>query len=227
MSEEFVPQKGSNTTLLIDLSLIGVIVVVALLAIMPSTRPLAIAVGIGVPWGVGLIAGVVGIVGALIASLGRSKSEVDFSSLPPNEERMFAGHEKTMRANESRANTIGFGLAGAAFVIGLIVTMGLYTPCTNFCDHPPPTCKDATATAWRNSCEQQCAALEHQSGLQLLKVAVDQDPTAKEKKMEMQPVGGAEYVTALSACSFAGGTGQSCEKVVEKATQMGLWCPEK
>ncbi len=227
MSEEMPQQKGTNTTLLADLGLIALVVIVSLMAILPGTRQFAIALGVGVPWGIGLLVFLIAGAGTLVAFLGRSKSDQDFSSLPPNEERMFVGHEKTMRANESRANLLGFGLAGLAFVLGLVVTMGLYTPCTNFCDHPPPTCKEGAAQAWKASCEQQCSGLEHQMGLQLLKLAPNQDPEAKEKKMEMASVSGTEYVQALSACSFAGGTGPTCEKVVEKATSMGLWCPEK
>lgn len=226
MSDE-LPQKGTNTTLLVDIGIIVVVALVALMAILPATRQFAIALGIGVPWGVGLIAAGVALVGGLLAFLGRSKSEVDFSSLPPNEERMFVGHEKTMRANTGRANLIGFGLAGCAFVLGLAVTLGMYTPCTQFCDHAPPTCKEGAITQWKASCEQQCGGLEHQMGLQLLKVAASQEADVKEKRLEMVSVSGTEYVQALAACSFAGGNGATCEKVVEKATSMGLWCPEK
>jgi hypothetical protein len=225
MSDEIMQKDSGNSTMLVDIGIGVIVVVTGLLAISPSTRPLAIAVGGGIPAGLGVVVLLWGMISNMLT---RGKaSDQDFSSFAPAEERNFVGHERLMRSNESRANLIGFGAAGGMFLLGLLITVGLYSPCTNFCDHAPPTCKDNAIAAWKASCESQCAVLERASGLQVLKLAAGQEgSTEKEKKMEMQPVSGAEYVQALSACSFAGGNGPTCEKVVEKATSMGLWCPE-
>jgi hypothetical protein len=212
-------EKGSNTTLMVDLAMAALIAVTVLLAISPSTRGMAIGLGIAIPWAIGLIMLVVGTIDMLLKS---SKSgDQDFSSFAPNEERLFVGHERAMRGNSSRANLVGFGLAGAAFALGLFVTMGLYTPCTSFCEHAPTSCNDSQKLSWKATCDSSCARLEGMSGLSLMK------PTGEEHKLVTQPVSGTEYVQGLSACNFANGAGPACEEVVKRATEMGLWCPEK
>ncbi len=225
MSDEMQLMKDTGkSTLMVDLGIGVIVVVTGLLAISPATRPMAIAVGGGIPAGLGVVVLLYGMF-SMVMTRGKA-SDQDFSSFAPADERAFVGHERFMRSNESRANLLGFGAAGLMFLIGIGITAGLYSPCTNFCDHAPPTCKENTLAAWKASCESQCSKLEGTSGLQVLKMKAGQEQE-KEKKFEMQPVSGTEYVQALSACSFAGGTGQTCEKVVEKATEMGLWCPEK
>jgi hypothetical protein len=197
-------QKGSNTTMMVDLAMTALVAVTCLLAIT---------------WGVGLIMVVVGLIDILMKS---SKSgDQDFSSFPPNEERQFVGHERYMRANSSRANLLGFGLAFLGFVAGLGITLGLYTPCTAFCEHAPTSCNDTQKMSWKASCESTCGRLEAMSGLQVMK------PMGEEHKMVTVPVSGSEYVQSLNACNFANGAGPACEEVVKRATEMGLWCPEK
>jgi hypothetical protein len=215
--DEMTAPKGTGT-LFVDLGIGALIVVVLLLAISPATRPLAIGLGIGVPWIVGVVSLLLGMIDQFVKR-GSGTGDSDFSSFGPSEERAFVTHEKTMRANGARANLIGFGLAGGLFVLGLLVTGALYTPCTQFCDHPPATCKsDSSVASWRATCESTCSRLESTPGLSLLK--------GQQGATSMQPVGGTEYVQALGSCSFSNGAGAICEEVVKRATSMGLWCPE-
>lgn len=211
-------------TIILDVGMVLLVIAVIGLAISPGTRPLAIAIGIFVPAGGGLIATLVGMVDYILKH-GTSKDDKNFSSLAPEEERSFLGHERFMRANEGRANLIGFGSAGALFVVGMVVTLGLYTPCFKFCQHAPSGCKtEAQLSAFKASCQTSCANLEKMAGLQISRA---QPGLEKERRLAMEPVSGTEFVQALEACSFANGAGSTCEKVVEKAISMGLWCEEK
>jgi hypothetical protein len=213
--------KGTGTGY-IDVAMVLLVVVVMLMAISSATRPLAIGLGAFVPAGIGvvvlLVAGI-----DMFMKRGSGTGDSDFSSFYPTEERAFVTHEKTMRANSSRASFVGFGIAGVLFVLGMIITLGLYSPCTNFCDHAPGSCKtDAAVASWRAGCESACGRLENTPGLSILKSRPNED----SKNATMQPVAGTEYVSTLSACAFSGGNGAVCEEVVKRATSMGLWCPE-
>ncbi len=228
MENEQPVAKSKESLRFVDFVVVGAIGVVLLLAVGNRTRPFAIAIGVGVPL-LGVVA--VGLFG-LLQALGRrdhSMGDADFSSLGAAEERTFVGHEKLMRSNSSRANKIGFGIAGAIFVVAVAVVMGLYTPCNKFCEHVPSSCKsDEQARNFKASCEASCGKLESGQGLQLLKTTEGvAEGEQKDKKLALQSVSGREFVDALSACSFSNGAGHTCEKVVEKAIEMGLWCPEK
>lgn len=213
--------KGTGTGF-VDIALIGLVVVVILMSFSPSLRPMAIGIGIVVPWAGGMIAFLAYILGA-IANRDTSTGDANFSSFFPEQERAFVGHEKRMREISSRASLMGFGIAGTLFVIGLGVTLGMYTPCTNFCDHPPGSCKsDKTMADWRAGCATACARLESTPGMQMLKAKSAENT----KETVMTVVSGTEYVEALSACSFSGGLGNVCEEVTKRAVTMGLWCPE-
>lgn len=203
----------------------GVLLVMLLGNLAPlgsATKSIAIAIGIFVPSGIGLA---MLLLGALerFQHRGHATGDADFSSWSTVEERAFVGHEKAMRANEGRASAIGWGVAGAMFVLGLLLTWLLYTPCTRLCDRPPGVCTTEKQIAdWRAGCASSCAALEKQGGLQLLKHSTEDD-----KKLSLQPVSGAEYVDSLASCVFANGAGPICERLTGEVTKVGLWCAEK
>lgn len=214
---------GPGSSVLFDVLTAGLVAGVILMSLSPSTRGLAIALGVGIPWGAGLLVFAVVLVLGLVQILGAQRSDSDFSSLAPEEERLFVPQERNMRANEKSANMLGFGIGGGLFVLGMIVTVGMYSPCYRYCKHAPTACKTDKAVAdWKASCDSTCGRLEGETGLQVLK------PTGEDRKgTAMEPVSGKEYVEALDACNFANGAGVTCEKIVEKATAMGLWCPDE
>jgi hypothetical protein len=149
----------------------------------------------------------------------------DFSSFDKDVERTFVPFERNMRDNEKRAFTLGFGLAGAVFVLASLVVIFGYTPCSNFCERPPGSCKDpASIEKWKAGCEGACRDLEHASGLQIIREKKDEASGKMEQRTDT--VGGTEYVQMLNACAFSGGGGLTCEGIVENATKRGLWCPE-
>jgi len=218
----------SGTYFLIGITVLGAAVLA--LALSPSTRPFAIALGGGVPAGLGVIAL---LVGALDAFMKRDKSTGDqnFSSFPDAEERSFIVQEKTMRANGHAANVIGWGIAAGGLLLGALIVAALYSPCYQYCQRPAGSCDtEDKASAFKRTCENACASLEKQSGLQVLQPTgnkVKNSEGKEETEMAMRPVTGTEYLQTLAGCSFAGGAGRVCEKVVENATSLGLWCPEK
>lgn len=151
---------------------------------------------------------------------------VDFSSFSPNEEKAFVPFERTMRENAKRAFTIGFGIAGGVLVVAAAVVLFLYTPCSNFCEHPPGTCTtDAQVAAFKANCESACRSLEHESSLPIVRELKD-EKTGKMNESK-DSVGGTEFVQTLAACAFSGGGGTTCEGVTKIAEGKGLWCPKK
>ena len=151
---------------------------------------------------------------------------VDFSSFNPSEEKAFVPFERTMRANVKRAFTIGGGVAGGLFIIAAVVVLTGYTPCTRFCKSPPSTCStDSQIAAFKANCETACRDLEHQSGLTILKEIKD-EKTGKIVESHLA-VSGEYFVDQLASCSFAGGSGSTCESVTKVAEARGLWCVKK
>ena len=213
---------GPGSSVMYDVATAGLVGVVVLMAISPSTRGVAIALGVGIPWGAGILVFAVVLVMGFVQILSAQRTESNFSSLGPEEERQFVPQERNMRANEKSANMLGFGLGGGLFVLGMIVTVGMYSPCYRYCKHAPTACKtEQQVSTWKASCDTTCGRLEDEANLQLLK------PTGEDRKgTAMESVSGKEYVEALDACNFANGAGVTCEKIVEKATAMGLWCPD-
>ncbi len=230
------PPPDKNSSLVWDIAMVGVIVACGGLGLLETLRPFSIALGAIIWPGIGVILAAFTLVVSFMTVLGRkSTGDKDFSSLPPEEERSFVVFEKTKRGNASRSNLIGFGIAGAMLLVGLVVTLGMYSPCTAFCVRPPSTCKGGDADKWKVGCDASCGTLEKSAGLTILRPKAstetnaekDANPLApKEKTLEAIAVSGSEYVQALSACSFANGAGASCEKIIEKATSMGLWCTD-
>ena len=229
MNDE-MPPAPKNPSLIWDLAMLAVIALCGVLGLVEALRPIAIGLG-AVAWPV---FGVVTTIAMMIlaAAIGRSGTgDKDFSSLPPDEERHFVVFEKTTRANAKSAMTMALIVGGVMAVCGVMVGFVLYTPCTAFCERAPSTCKGSAIDTWRAACPGQCSNLEHQSGLTVTKpkkyaTAGEADAATSQKELETVSVNGTEYVQALNACSFANGAGATCEKIVEKATSMGLWCPE-
>ncbi len=150
----------------------------------------------------------------------------DFSSLNPAEEKAFVPFERVMRENSKRAYTIGFGIAGLVFVIISAVVLSMYTPCTRFCERPPSTCtKDADIAAFKQNCWNSCRALEHESGLPLVREVKNKETNKMEEVKTT--IGGTEFVENLAACAFGGGAGLTCEGVTKIAEGRGLWCAKK
>src|SRR4051812_14993981 len=109
-----------------------------------------------------------------------------------------------MRENTRRAFLIGGGIAGAMFAVAAFVCLVLYTPCSNFCERAPGSCKtEAQISAWKGNCEHACRTLEKTSGLQLTREVKEEGQ--KEGKITKFDVGGTEYVQTLNACAFSGG----------------------
>jgi hypothetical protein len=149
----------------------------------------------------------------------------DFSSFDPMVETTFVPYERSMRDNEKRAYTIGFGFAGGLFVVASLVVAFLYTPCSNFCSRAPGSCKSESDIAkWKSNCENACAQLEHSSGLRI--VREEKDEKSGKMNSTTEEVSGQAYVQTLAACAFSGGGGATCEGVVKTATERGLWCAE-
>jgi len=232
------PPPEKNASMVWDIAMVAVIVVCGGLGLLETLRPFSIALGAIIWPGIGVALAAFTLVVSFMTVLGRkSTGDKDFSSLPPEEERSFVVFEKTKRSNASRSNLIGFGIAGAMLLVGLVVTLGMYSPCTAFCERAPSTCKGTEADKWKAGCDASCGTLEKSAGLQILRPKASTETTAekdaataaqttKEKTLEAVAVSGSEYVQALSACSFANGAGASCEKIIEKATSMGLWCTD-
>jgi hypothetical protein len=148
----------------------------------------------------------------------------DFSSLSPDEEKRFIPFEQAMRENGRRAFITGVAVSGALAVALLIVFLGLYTPCNQFCARPPGPCRTAAqVSAWRASCENSCSALVHASGL-----TVDKERVSAGGKINVDKVAtsGTEYVQTLNACVFSNGADSTCKSVIKGASERGLWCED-
>lgn len=151
----------------------------------------------------------------------------DFSSFPKDAEKTFVPFERTMRENRKRAFTIGAAVGGAIFLVGALSVLFLYTPCTTFCQRPPSGCEsEADIAKWKANCESACAALEHESGLQIAHEITD-DKTGEVVKKWTDTVDGTTFIKQLSSCAFSGSSGATCESVTKVAEQRGLWCAQK
>jgi len=229
MNDE-MPPAPKNPSLIWDLAMLAVIALSGVLGLVEALRPIAIGLG-AVAWPV-FGFGTVVVMMILNAAIGRSGTgDKDFSSMPPEEERSFIVFEKSTRANAKKAMTIALIVGGVMALCGVLVGFVLYTPCTAFCERAPSTCKGSQIDTWKAGCSNSCSNLEHQSGLTITKpkkyaTAGEADAATSQKELETVGVSGTEYVQALNACSFANGAGATCEKIVEKAVSMGLWCPE-
>jgi hypothetical protein len=153
----------------------------------------------------------------------------DFSSFDPEQEKAFVPFEAFMKANEKRANNLGFGIGGGFFLVAALAVVALYTPCSRFCDRPPIACKgDAEIAAFKRSCESSCASLERERGLSIVR-EVKIKTTDNKEAFEGRPdkIDGTEFVDMLASCAFSGGGGATCESITKYATTKGLWCEEK
>lgn len=155
---------------------------------------------------------------------------VDFSSFSKEEEPAFVPFERSMRDNEKRANTIGYGIAGGIFALFALIVLLLYSPCNKFCERPPGACTtDQEKAAFRSACESACHAAEHGPS-QAIKTEVREHPEdEKSQKMKVvdETIDGREFVDKLNACAFSGGAGTTCESIAKLAVPMGLWCAKK
>ena len=150
----------------------------------------------------------------------------DFSSFDPEQEKAFVPFEAFMKANEKRANTLGYSIAGGFLLVSGLAVLLLYTPCSRFCDRPPAACKtDQEIADFKRTCTSSCRALEAESGLSIVRQT--KNPATGKMEDHSDKVDGTEYVDNLASCAFSGGGGLTCEAITKYATTKGLWCADK
>lgn len=182
------------------------IVIIAMLAVVFALKfagmsIAAIAIGTLIPPAVGIIIMLIAMVVAII-NRNHVDGRKDFSSLPPEAEQAFVGHELHMRNNARRAAVIGLGIAGVGFLAGSGVVAAFYTPCSKYCERPPIVCNSpAQEQHFKQTCEAQCLNFEKTRGPQ--------------------------YIEDLQGCAFANSTSGRCEEITKFATPSGLWCEKK
>jgi hypothetical protein len=189
-----------SVTRIIDIVTVALLVLVIGLR-LAGAETAAIALGTLLLPVVGVVVIGVAIV-AVIMNRGTANGQKDFSSLNPEEERLFVGHEQWMRGNSKRANLIGFGIAGLGFLLGSGIVAAFYTPCSKYCERPPSSCKTPAEDAlFKSSCESACGNLFKQHG--------------------------AEFIEHLQGCAFSNHTEGTCKEVVDAAIAVNLWCKAK
>ena len=123
-------------------------------------------------------------------------------------------------------NLIGFSISAVLFSLMLVVRLTMYTPCYTYCSRPSSTCKGPElGPKFKRECADNCARLEQTTGLKVLTEVKNQE--TGEMSTVTKEVSGVEYVQALTGCTYSGGAGLTCEGVIKKGIEFGLWCEEQ
>lgn len=167
----------------------------------PMLMQLAILLGVAVPMAAGVGLGLLAF-GQSVARRPSGTGEKDFTSFPPEIEAKFIPHERMARQTLAHANKVGYIVGGSMFGAMVLIYLLFYTPCSKFCDKPPPSCKITNAKAYTEMCENACG--------------------------QIRKARGNEFIEKMGGCAQAmGSVPKECEEPNKVAIGANLMCVEK